>query len=38
MLYEYRIIIGELEYPYYLSDNTEDFIEKLKRLELTQLL
>ncbi len=31
MLYEYQIKIGELEYPYYLSDNTEDFIKKLKQ-------
>lgn len=31
MLYEYSIITGELKYPYYLSDNTEDFVEKLKQ-------
>lgn len=35
MFYEYQIRIGGFEYPYYLSYNTENLIEKLISLEVS---
>ncbi|MFZ5985740.1 MAG: 2-deoxy-scyllo-inosose synthase [Bacillota bacterium] len=37
MLYEYQIQIGGVEYPYYLSNNTENLIERLKAAQISSI-